>query len=219
MPRRTRNSNASSETARSKPRSRNRAEFFGYGKPGDFALSVRAKRSEHDLLVEAPDEFRAEKSMQFGNDSPLQGGERETGRTQKLLRANIARAHDVEARQIIGTMIGERDARRIEHLQKEIPYEAMGFFDFVKEKNASLVPRENIPKPSEAAGFVSHEQLHAVQVEEFGHVEAVNVLGSEQVASEFERQLRLSHTGRSEKQERTEGLPGRLQSELAAFEN
>ena len=99
-------------------------------------------------------------------------------------------------------MICERAARRIEHLKQEIPYEAVGFFDFVKEKNALLVPREYIPKPSEAAAFVSHEQFYAVQVEELGHVKAVNVLGSEQLASEFQRQLRFSHTGRSEKQER-----------------
>ena len=33
-------------------------ELIGYRKPRDFALSVRAKRSENDLLVEAPDELQ-----------------------------------------------------------------------------------------------------------------------------------------------------------------
>ena len=41
-------------------------------------------------------------------------------------------------------MIGERDARGIEHLQEEIPYQAVGFFDFVEKQNASLVLRENV---------------------------------------------------------------------------
>ena len=219
MPRRTRNSNASSETVRSKPRSRNRASSSANGEPGDFPLSVRAKRSEHDLLVEAPDEFRAEKSMQFGNDGPLQRGEGKAGRTQELTRADIARAHNVETRQIVSAMIGERDARGIEHLQKEIPYQAMGFFDFVEEQNASLMLRENYSESSGAAGFISHEQLHAVQVEELGHIEAENVLGSEKIAREFQRQFRLPHPGRPEKQERTERFPGGLQAKLAAFEN
>ena len=116
-------------------------------------------------------------------------------------------------------MIGERDARGIEHLQKEIPYQAMGLFDFVEKQNASLVPRENLPESSRAAGFVSHEQLHAVQVQELGHIEAENILIAEQIAREFQRQFRLSHPGRSEKQERPERLPGGLQAKLAAFEN
>jgi hypothetical protein len=29
-------------------------------------------------------------------------------------------------------MIGERDARSIEHLQKEIPYQTVGFFNFIE---------------------------------------------------------------------------------------
>ena len=101
MPRRTRNSNASSETVRSKSALAEPGELFAYGKPGNFPLSVRAKGPEHDFLVEAPDEFGAEKSMQFGNDGTLQRGKRKSGRTQEPLRANIARAHNVKTRQII----------------------------------------------------------------------------------------------------------------------
>ena len=41
MPRLTRNSNASSETVRSKPALPKAGEFFVYGEPGDLALSVR----------------------------------------------------------------------------------------------------------------------------------------------------------------------------------
>ena len=70
--------------------------------------------------------------MQFGNDGPLQRGERKPGGTQELLRANIARAHDVKARQIIASMVRERNACGIEHLEQEIPYQAMGFFDFIE---------------------------------------------------------------------------------------
>ena len=47
----------------------------------------------------------------------------------------------------------------------------------------------------------------------------MNILGSEQIAGEFQRQLRLPHSGRPEKQERPERFPGGLQSKLAAFQN
>ncbi len=40
-------------------------------------------------------------------------------------------------------MIGERDAGGIEHLQKEIPYQAVGLFDFIEKQNALLVLRQN----------------------------------------------------------------------------
>ena len=70
--------------------------------------------------------------MQFGNDGPLQCRERKAGRTKKLLSADVARAHNIEPRQIINAMISERDAGGIEHLQEEIPQQAMGFFDFIE---------------------------------------------------------------------------------------
>ena len=95
----------------------------------------------------------------------------------------------------------------------------MGFFDFVEEQNPPLVPREDHSESSGAAGFVSHEQLHAVQMEEFRHVEAGNTLIAEKIAREFQSQFRLPHAGRSEKQERAERFPTGLQAKLAAFEH
>ena len=80
----------------------------------------------------------------------------------------------------------------------------MGLFDFIEEQNAPLVPRENIPESSGAAGLIAHEQLHAVQVKELGHIEAENALIAEQIAREFQRQLRLADAGRPEKEERAE---------------
>ena len=126
------------------PRSRNRANF-GHRQPGHFALSLRGKGPEHDLLVEASDELRSEKSVQFGDYRPFQRGERKAGRDEELLRANIARAHDVETRKIIGMVVRKCDAGGIEHLQEEIPYQAVGLFDFVEEKDASLVCERTFP--------------------------------------------------------------------------
>ena len=79
--------------------------------------------------------------------------------------------------------------------------------------------RENFSESSDAAGFVTHEELHAVQMQEFGHIEAENTLIAEKIARKFQRQFRLPHSGRSKKQERPQRLPGGLQSKLAAFEN
>ena len=56
-------------------------------------------------------------------------------------------------------------------------------------------------------------------MQEFGHIEAENTLIAEKIAREFQRQFRLPHSGRPEKQERTERFPGGLQAKLAAFEN
>ena len=70
--------------------------------------------------------------MEFRQNCPLQRGEWKPGRAQKLLRADIAGANDVKPGEIVGTVIGQRDTSGIEHLQKEIPYEPMGFFDFIE---------------------------------------------------------------------------------------
>ena len=95
----------------------------------------------------------------------------------------------------------------------------MGLLNFVEQENATLVPRENIPKPSGVAGFISHQQLRAVQVKEFGHIESKNAFVAEKVAGKFQSQLRLSHAGRPKKEERTERFALRLQSKLPAFQN
>ena len=54
-------------------------------------------------------------------------------------------------------MIGERDAGGIEHLQEQIPYQAMRLFDLVEKQDASLVVGENLSQPSGAARLVAHE--------------------------------------------------------------
>jgi hypothetical protein len=116
-------------------------------------------------------------------------------------------------------MISERDARGVEHLQKQVPNQTMGLFDFIEQQNASLVARENVSESSGAAGFISHEELHAVQMEKLGHIESKNILGSKQIAGEFQSQLRLANPGRPKKEERTERFALRLQSKLPAFQN
>jgi hypothetical protein len=202
------------ETALAEP-----SEFFGYGDPGDLTLRVRAERSEHDFLVEAPDQLRSKKAMQPGDYRPLQRREGKAGRAKELLSANIAGADDIETGKIIGSVIGEGDVGGIEHLQKQIPNEAMSFLNFVEQQNASLMPRENVSQASGAPGFVSDEELHAVQVQEFRHVEAKEILAAEEIAAEFESQFCLPYAGWSEKKEGTEWFLAGLESELAALQN
>jgi hypothetical protein len=103
--------------------------------------------------------------------------------------------------------------------KKQIPNDAMSFLDFVEQQNASLMPRENVSQASGAPGFVSDEEFHAVQVQEFRHVEAEGILAAEEIAAEFERQFCLPYAGWSEKKERTERLPAGLESKLAALQN
>jgi hypothetical protein len=71
-------------------------KLLGNDKPANFPLRVRWKRLEDDFLIEAPDQLWSEKFVEFGNDRPLECRERESGRTQKLLRANVAGADDIE---------------------------------------------------------------------------------------------------------------------------
>ena len=56
-------------------------------------------------------------------------------------------------------------------------------------------------------------------MKKLGHIEAEKTFGAEEVLCEFERQLRLPHSGRPEKKERAKRFPSGLQSELAAFQN
>jgi hypothetical protein len=99
-------------------------------------------------------------------------------------------------------MIGQRDPGGVEHLQKEIPNQAVCFFDFIEQENALPVFGKDFSQTSRAAGFVAHEQLHVVQVEEFRHIEPEHGTLTEQVTGKFQRQLRLPYSGRPEKQER-----------------
>lgn len=78
---------------------------------------------------------------------------------------------------------------------------------------------EHLSEPSGATGFVSHEQLHRVQMEKFGHIETEHGIIAEKVTGEFQRQLRLSYASRPEKQERTKRFSRRLQPKLTAFQH
>ena len=51
-------------------------------------------------------------------------------------------------------MVCEGDASSIQHLQKEIPYQAVGLFDLVEKQDALLVFREHLAEATGAAGFV-----------------------------------------------------------------
>ena len=116
-------------------------------------------------------------------------------------------------------MIGQRDPGGIEHLQKEIPYQAVRFFNFIEQENALPVFGKDSSQPSRAAGFVAHEELHVVQVEEFRHIEPEHGTLTEQVTGKFQCQFRLPYSGRPEKQERAKRFAGGLQAKLAAFQH
>jgi len=107
-------------------------KFFRYGKLPDFALCIRGKRFEDDFFVKPSNQFGTKKAMEFRQNCPFERGEWQAGRAQKLLRADIAGANDVKPGEVVGSVIGQRDASCIEHLQKEIPYQPMGFFDFIE---------------------------------------------------------------------------------------
>jgi hypothetical protein len=100
-------------------------------------------------------------------------------------------AHDIHVGVAVRSMIGQRDSGGIEHLQKQIPNQAVCLFDFIEQENALPVFAKDSSQTSRAAGFVSHEQLHIVQVEEFRHVEPEHGTLTEQVTGKFQRQLRL----------------------------
>ena len=101
-------------------------EFLRNGKAANFTLYLVGERFKNDLLVETSDQFRSKKSMKLGNDRSFECGERKPSGTQKPVRPDVACADDVEPREIVGPMVGERDARRVEHLQEKIPYQARG---------------------------------------------------------------------------------------------
>ncbi len=95
-------------------------------------------------------------------------------------------------------MIGQRDSGGIKHLQKKIPYQPVGFFDFIEQKNTLPVFGKDFPQPAGAASLITHEQLHVVQVKEFRHVEAKHGIIPEKVAGKFQRQFCLPYSGRPE---------------------
>jgi len=97
--------------------------------------------------------------------------------------------------------------------------QAVRLFYFVEEENAMTMLGQNFSQPSGVAGSITHKQLYAVQVEEFGHVEAEEGISAEKVAGEFQRELSLADSCGAEEEERTERLVVGLQPELAACEH
>ena len=81
------------------------------------------------------------------------GGEGKPVGTQHLSRANVARAHHVETRQVIGAMIGERDACSIEHLQEEIQNTSlvslpMNSLTLSRYRNSEMSKRKTLSLPN-----------------------------------------------------------------------
>ena len=66
-----------------------------------------------------------------------------TGSDVKLVRSYVASANYVISREVVGSLVWQRDASRIEHLQKEVPYQSVRLLNFIKEKNAFLILRKN----------------------------------------------------------------------------
>lgn len=116
-------------------------------------------------------------------------------------------------------MVGKGDASRVEHLQKEIPYQPMRLFDFIEQENALPVRGENFAQASGSAGFVTHEQLHGIEMKELRHIESEYGVPTEKVAGKFQCQLGLAYAGRPEKQERAKRFAERLQTKLTAFQD
>ena len=135
------------------------------------------------------------------NNRPFQGPERKARWTQELLCPNVARADEVKAGKVVGAMVGERDARGIEHLQKEIPYQPVGLFDFIEQQNSAVVLPEDGSQASRSAGFIAHEELHVVQVQELRHIETKGTLVAEKVAGEFQREFGFADARRPEEKE------------------
>ena len=86
---------------------------------------------------------------------------RRVGR-KKLLRSDVAGADNVETGKVTSIVVGKCYLGRIEHLQKKVPDQAMGLFNFVKQKNAPLTLRKDGSQAPRPAGFVAHEQLGAI---------------------------------------------------------
>lgn len=194
-------------------------EFLVNRKSANLSLGIWTQRFENNLLVESSDQLGSEKSVEFRKDGSFQRREWESRLTEELLRADVAGAYDVESGKIVGSMIGQSDPGRIEHLQEEIPDQAVGLFNLIEKKNAMPMLGKHFSQTTGAAGLVTHKQLHVVEVEEFGHVEPEHRIIPEEVAGEFQCQFCLPHPGRPEEKKRTERLALWLQSELAAFQH
>jgi len=170
----------------------------------NLTLRIRGKWLENNFLVKAPDEFRAEGPVKLRQDFPFERGEWQPCWSEKLLRANVAGADDVESRKVVCAMVGQGDARGVQHLQKEIPDQAVSLFDFIEEKNTLAMFGKNFPQPSWIPSFIPHEQFHGVFVLEFRHVEAEHGICPQKVTRKFQRQFRLPRPSRSEKKKRAE---------------
>jgi hypothetical protein len=70
-----------------------------------------------------------------------------------------------------------------------------------KSRTSLLAFREHFAEAPGAAGFVAHEELHAIQVKEFGHIKSEDVIISKQVAGEFQRQFGFTDTCRTKEKE------------------
>ena len=107
MSRRTRNSNASSDTARSKRRSRKRGEFFGYGKPGDLALSVPWERGLKRI---------------FSSKRPISSGRKNLCSSEMTARSSVVNGRQLRRKSCWEPMsLGSGATRRATGLSQTYP--------------------------------------------------------------------------------------------------
>jgi hypothetical protein len=140
-------------------------------------------------------------------------------KVEDISRAEIRREHNIETTKVERTPARQHDARSVQDLQKEIEDSWMRLLDFVKEKRPVVPVFQGAPKQAFLAQPPTEQNTEAFLSLELRHIEAKKAFLSEEIASEREREFRLSDSRGTEEQKAPARPTRRREAEFSAVQD
>src|SRR4029434_2222338 len=129
-------------------------------------------------------------------------------RSENLSRTEIRRKHDIETTEVERTSTRHSEAGSVNDLQEDIEQWRMCLLDFIKEQSSFVSRLQRAAQQALFAQSPSQQNTKTLLGLILRHIKAKHAFLAEEIASECERQLRLSNSGRTEEQ-KTSARPAR----------
>ena len=182
--------------------------------PRDLLDLVLVQRVEHDDVVQAVDEFRAEMRLDHAHHRGLHlrvGLRAAVGRQLlDLLRAQVGGHHDHGVAEVDRAPLAVGQAAVVQHLQQDVEHVRVRLLDLVEQDQRVRPAAHRLGQVAallvtDVAGRRADQPGHGVLLHELAHVDAHPRVGRvEQELGQRLAQLGLADAGRAQEQERAD---------------
>src|SRR4030095_7056322 len=140
-------------------------------------------------------------------------------RSENLSRTEIRRKHDIETTEVQRTSAGHSEAGSVHDLQENIQHSRMCLLDFIKEQSSFVSRLQRAAQQALFAQSAAQENTKTLLCLILRHIETKHAFLAEEIASECERQLRLSDSGRTEEQKTSARQAPRREPEFSTVQH